>query len=143
MDTSPVANEPARRVRLDRRILVSNLVAGAVWLWPLAFASWPLLLMGAAYVGTASVFLGAVYAREVRTPTLETAAWITPWLVAAGLWVWLMIGIEFENTVSHYAVGLGVGLFVATICYLLWQAVALMLRQVWPGYGSLPARAHR
>lgn len=138
------------RVRLDRAVLVANLVSGALWLSLLAFISGFLLLIGAVYVVAGSVFLAAVYAREVLTKRQEALAWIAPWLVAVALWMVLVIGIESANAestsgaanaVSRYLFGLYVGLITGTPCYLAWQIVALAVRQfmAWrSGRSSLP-----
>ena len=68
---SAAGTEPGR-TRLDRRVLVSNIVSGALWLLPLAvpwsdLGSWVLFGTGAVYVATPGVFLVAVHAREVLT----------------------------------------------------------------------------
>jgi len=131
--------EPAR-VRLDRPTLVSNLVSGTLWLSPLAFpwsgtavVGWPLFLIGAVYVVAGSLFLAVVYAHEARTTRQEVLAWIAPWLGAVALWMLIVIGVDFENAVSHYLFALYVGLLIATPCYLAWQIVALAIRQFLPG----------
>jgi hypothetical protein len=130
-----IADDPATetgfaRIRLDRPVLVGNLVAGVLFLSPLAFLSWPLLVIGALYVIAASVFLAAVYAHEVLTRRQEALAWIAPWLVAVALWSVLVAGISFENTAPHYLLGLYGGLLISTLCYLVWQIVALAIRQL-------------
>lgn len=137
------------RIRLDRPILISNLVSGALWLSPLAlsggsdsFDGWPLFLIGAGYVVVGSLFLAAVYGREVVTRRHEAWAWITPWLAAIALWSLILIGMEFENNVSHYLGTLFIGVVIATPCYLVWQIMALAIRQflAWrSGRPSLPA----
>jgi ABC-type Na+ efflux pump permease subunit len=140
--TGDTATETARdRVRLDRPILVSNLVSGALLLSPLAFLSWPLLLLGVVYIVAGSVFLAVVYARRALTRRQEALAWVTPWLVAVALWSVVVMSTEFENSLSHYLFGLYVGLLIATPCYLAWQIVALAVRQfmAWrSGKSSLP-----
>ncbi len=145
----PATETETAQVRLDRPVLVSNLVSGALLLSPLAvplgygpFGSWLLLLVGAVYVVAGGVFLAAVYAHEVLTMRQEALAWIAPWLVAVALWTLIAIGIDFENQVSHYLLGLYVGLLVATPCYLVWQIVALAVRRfmAWrSARSSLPA----
>jgi len=115
--------------RVDRPVLVGNLVSGAVWLSPLAFLSPILFLIGAIYVVAGSLFLAAVYARPVLTRKREVLAWVAPWLVAVALWAVLIGDTEFENTVSHYLMALSGGLLIATPCYLAWQTVALAVRQ--------------
>jgi hypothetical protein len=124
-------------------VLVGNLVSGAVWLWPLAvpwtgIASWPMFVLGAVYVVAAGVFLAAVYARPVLTRRQEVLAWIAPWLAAVALWAVLIGSSEFENTVSHYLLALGVGLIIASPLYLVWQIVALAVRQLiaWRSDGA-------
>lgn len=131
----PATEIESARVWLDRPVLVGNLVSGAVWLWPLAIpwsgiANWPLLLIATVYVVAGGVFLAAVYARETLTRRQEVLAWIAPWLVAVLLWAVLIGSTEFENTASHYLLGLFVGMFIATPCYLVWQIVALAVRQL-------------
>lgn len=142
--TGDPATEPAR-IGLDRPVLVGNLVAGAVWLLPLALPwalnSLPLFLIGAVYVLAGSVFLAAVYARPVLARKQEALAWIASWLVAVALWMAIGVSIQFENTMSHYLVSLFLGLSIATPCYLLWQILALVVRQLvaWrSGRSSLP-----
>lgn len=65
-------------------------------------------------VAVGRLSLAAVYAREVLTRKQEAWAWITPWLAAIALWSLLVVGMEFENNVSHYLVTLVIGLFIAT-----------------------------
>jgi len=132
-DDTATATEPVR-ARLDRPVLIGNLVSGAVWLWPLA-VPWalnavPLFLVGAVYVLVSSVFLAAVYARPLLTRKQEVLAWVAPWLVAVALWAVLIGGTEFENTVSHYLMAISIGMVIATPCYLVWQIVALAVRQL-------------
>ncbi len=136
------AQTGSKRARLDRPVLVGNLVSGGLWLSPLAFLSPILFVIGAVYVVSGSVFLAAVYARPVLTGKQEVLAWVAPWLLAVALWAVLIGSSEFQNTVSHYLVALGVGLFIATPCYLAWQIVALAVRQflAWrEGRSFLPA----
>jgi hypothetical protein len=141
----PATDTGHARVRLDRPVLVGNLVSGAVWLWPLAIpwsgiASWPAFVIGAMYVVAGGVFLAAVYAHEGLTGRQEVLAWIAPWLSAVALWAVLIGGTEFENTVSHYLMALGVGLLIATPLYLVWQIVALAVRQLIAWRSGGPTR---
>ena len=115
--------------RLDRPVLVGNIVAGALWLLPVAFASWPLSLMGAAYVAAGSVFLAAVYAHDVLTWTQEALAWAAPWLAAVALWVWIGAGIDGGGAGSVWP-GLLLGLVIATPAYVAWQFSALIVRKL-------------
>jgi hypothetical protein len=140
-DTRAVITVEAPRIGLDRRILVSNLVSGALCLSPLLFFAWPLFLIGAAYIAAGSVFFGAVYAHDALTARQEALAWAAPWLVAGAVWALVLVGIEFENTVLHYVLSLCLGLPIATPCYLVWQGVALTIRQFlsWRS-GSIPQR---
>jgi hypothetical protein len=119
---------PRAPARLDRRVLTANLIAGAMWLLLLAFASWPLALIGAAYVAAGSVFLAAVLARDTLTRRQEALAWAAPWLVAVALWTWL--GAETDGGTSYGLQTLWFGLVIATGCYLAWQIVALAVRQL-------------
>jgi len=132
-DDPATQTEPAR-ARLDRPVLLGNLVSGAVWLWPLAVPwalnSLPLFVFGAVYVLVCSVFLAAVYARPVLSRNQELLAWVAPWLVAVALWAVLLVGTEFENTVGHYLMAISVAMFIVTPCYLVWQIVALAVRQL-------------
>lgn len=135
--------EPAR-ARLDRPALVSNILSGALWLLLLAvpglgpFDGWTLLLIGAAYVIAGSVFFAAVYARCVLTRGQEVLAWIAPCLVAVALWASIGAGIDFENSVSGWFLTLFFGLYIGTPCYLVWQTVALVIRQLM-AWGSRSA----
>jgi hypothetical protein len=138
--------EPAT-TRLDRRVLLSNVVSGALWLlllavpWSDTFGSWALFGIGAVYVAAGSVFLAAVYAREVLTMGQEALAWATPWLVAVALWTLLLAAIDFEDSVSGWLLTLFAGLCIGTPCYLAWQIVALAVRQLvdWLS-GTAPSR---
>lgn len=113
---------------LDSPVLVSNLVAGAFLLVVFAFLSWPLAVLGAAYVAAASAFLAAVYARPALTRRQEAAAWIAPWLAAVALWTWVLAGVE--GGTSTWLLTAWFGLVVATPCFLGWQALALAVRQL-------------
>jgi glucose-6-phosphate-specific signal transduction histidine kinase len=118
-------------LKVDRPLLLSDLISGAVWLFLALLRSGPILpLIGAAYVVAGSVFLSAVYAHERLTVREEALTWLAPWLVAVALWAGIVIAIEFENSVSHYLLGLHGGVIIATPCYLVWQIVALVVRQL-------------
>lgn len=140
---SATRTEPTR-ARLDRPVLVSNIVSGALWLlllaapWPDRFGSWVLFGIGAVYVVAGSVFLAAVYAREILTMGQEALAWAIPWLVAVALWAVLLAATFLENSVSDWLMALYGGLSIATPCYLAWQIVALAVRQLM-GWLSGPA----
>jgi hypothetical protein len=111
-------------------VLVSNIVSGTLWLLPLAFASWPLSLIGAAYVAVGSVFLAAAYARDAFTRRQEVLAWAAPWSVAVTMWTLLLTGTDDENSVSAWSLSLFIGLCLGTLSYLAWQILALAVRQV-------------
>ena len=128
-EATPVS-PPARRVRLDRPVLVSNLVSGALWLlFPAVFGASPMSLIGAVYVVAASLFLAAVYAREALTVRQEALAWVVPWLAAVALWTILVGAIEFGTSSSLSPFVILPGLLLGTLCYLGWQIVALAIRQ--------------
>jgi hypothetical protein len=135
------ATEPDR-AKLNRSILLSNLIAGPVWLLPLfvLLAHWSMLLVVTMYVVAGSVFLAAVYAHEVVTRRQEALAWIGSWLVSVALWFFMGIGLSGENTVWGYLLCLFDALLVATPCYLAWQMVALAVRQLmlWRSGRSAP-----
>jgi hypothetical protein len=124
----PAPDIESARFRLDRPVLVANLVSGALWLALLAFPSVFLFLIGAIYVAAGSVFLAAVYGRPVLTKKQEASAWVAPWLVAVALWASILIGISFGNNQSSYLLSLGFGVLIATPCYLAWQIAALAAR---------------
>jgi hypothetical protein len=101
----------------DLGLLCGNLLAGACWLAALvALNAWPLAVIGAAYVLAGSVYL-AYFPRP----------WLVPWLAAAGLWVWLIGSIAFENTATHYAASLVAGACIGGLCFAAWQALAAAL----------------
>lgn len=129
----PVMAIGPERVRLDRPVLVGNLVSGALCLSPLAVLSWPLLAVGAVYVVAGSLFLAAVYGRKALTRRQEGLAWITPWLAAVGLWLWILMSIElgtpYADLATMYRDGFFAALLVATPLYLVWQLLALAARQ--------------
>src|SRR6476469_7413905 len=152
--SSSVDRDPWRR--LDGPILVSNLVSGAVWLFPMtppwsdSFGGLGLFLTGAAYVLVGSVFLAAVYAREALSWRQELFAWLAPWVVACFLWSYVLSGIGPDGGgggwASAVAGAVGLGLLVGTPCYLAWQIVALVIRQIiaWrAGQSTLPSEADR
>jgi hypothetical protein len=122
------ATRPAL-TRLDRPVLVGNLVSGALWLLLLAsLGGWVLSLVGAAYVAVGSVFLAAVYGRDSLTVRQEALAWVTPWLVAVALWTWVGAGIEGGTSIGLLT--LWFGLVFGTGSYLAWQLLALAVRQL-------------
>lgn len=127
--TSPTTS-PRHRARFDRSVLVSNVVAGALWLLlPAALRAWPLSLIGALYVGAASLFLAAVYSHQVLGAAHEALAWAAPWLAAVGLWAVLIGEVEFGESSSHGFGSVLAGLVVGTLCFLCWQGLALAIRQ--------------
>ena len=138
-DTLGTDTQPAR-ARLDRPVLVANIVSGGLWLVLLAFVSPPLTLVGAAYVAIGSVFLAAVYAREALSRRQEALAWAVPWFVAVALWTW--IGAAIEGGASGLLLALWFGLVIATpCCYLAWQ-LALAVRQLL-AWRARPVSTHR
>lgn len=117
------------RARLDRAVLVGNLVSGALWLVVLAvLASWPLALIGAAYVVVASVFLTAVYHRDNLSRKQEALSWAVPWLAAVALVAALLALVEGGGA-AGWGLALYGGFVFATPCYLVWQLSALAVRQ--------------
>ncbi|WP_395695523.1 hypothetical protein [Nocardioides sp.] len=142
---APSAEPSGRRVdpgtgRLDRRILISNLASGAAWLllltppWSDGFGGLGLFLLGAAYVGAVSVFFAFMYARANLTRRQELATWVGPWLLACLLWSDLLSGLSPDPGQSWAAaawMAVFFGFLVGTPCYLAWQVLALVVRQVW------------
>lgn len=126
------ATSPAP-TRLDGRVLAGNLIGGLFMMIFLAFLSWPLALMGAVYVGVASVFFAAVYARPALSRIQEVMAWVAPWLVLAALWTWIAAATDAGT--SSWLLVVGFGFMIATPCYLSWQAAALAVRQVLASRG--------
>ncbi len=125
----PPVGETAPRARLDRPVLVGNLVSGALWLLILALlGAWPLSLIGAAYVAVASTFLARVYARERLSRKQEALAWALPWLGAVVLWIFLIASIG-DGVAAPAWFHVWPGLVVGTPCYLAWQLSALAVRQ--------------
>lgn len=119
---------------VDRLLLVSNLASGAACLLVgLAWIGPGLFVIGMAYVVAASVFLGAVYARESLTYAQEALAWTTPWLGSVVLWAWLAAQVGGGSSEPPWLMELWFGLVIATPCYLLWQLLALAIRQVMAG----------
>jgi len=117
--------------RLDRPVLVGNLVAGAFWLVVTAFVATPgLALIGAAYVVPASLYLAAFYARDSFTRGQEGRAWAFSWLGAVALWAGLLtlIGGGIFGS-GHLFFVLVAAIVIATPCYLAWQLLALAVRQ--------------
>lgn len=102
-------------------MLVSNLVSGGLWIAVLVLLdSWPLAVVGAAYVCVASPFLAAAPGQKL--------AWTVPWLGAVGLWTLLLGMIDGGTTGSALLMSLYAGTVVGTLCYLIWQAVAAPIR---------------
>ncbi len=125
----PPIGKAAPRARLDRPVLVGNLVSGALWLLPLALlGSWPLSLVGAAYVAVAGAFLAGVYARERLSRKQEALAWGLAWLGAVALWTLVIASID-DGVASSGWLDLWPGLVLGTLCYLGWQLSALAVRQ--------------
>lgn len=139
-----LASVPAR-ARIDRPVLIGNLVSGGLWLLvPVGLGSWPLALVGAPHVIAGSVFLAAVYARGPLTIRQEALAWATPWLTATALWT-VLLGLIGAASASDWLAMVGVALVIATPCYLGWQLLALAVRQLiaWliaPQSGPAPSR---
>jgi hypothetical protein len=118
---------PAASPRVDRPILVSNLIAGALCqLVLVALGFWPLAVIGAGYVAVGSVVLAAAYARDTLTPRQEIGAWVGTWLLAVALWAWIGYEPGFGSVLGALVLGLSFG----TVCVLVWQVVALAVRQV-------------
>ena len=128
----PVAETVPTQPRLDRPVLVGNVVSGALWLLALALlGSWPLSLIGAVYVVAGSVFLAAVYARDALTMRQEAMAWAAPWLVAVAMWWAILVQFGGEPLGSYVVLGAPLhALLIATPCFLAWQLVALAVRQL-------------
>lgn len=130
MDAPEVSTAEARRSpQLDRRVLVSNLVSGAVWLVVASFVvGWLLVLVGAGYVALASVSLAYIYARDVLSMRQEALAWIVTWLTAVAAWMW--VAVAAGSTQSNWLLDIWFGLVVGTGCFLAWQVLGLALRRV-------------
>lgn len=135
------------RRHLDRPVLISNLVSGALCLLvvtPLVFGLGlgviPLFLIGLVYVVAASLFFATAYSREPLSTRRELVTWIVPWLAASALWTAVLASIDssacddqFRNACSDDAWistdTIFAGLVVGTGCYLAWRAAALATRQ--------------
>jgi hypothetical protein len=142
---APVREPRPTRVQLDRRVLVGNLVSGALWLLLLAgpwgaVQGWGLFLVGTAYVAAGSVFLAATYGRDALTRRHEALAWAAPWLAAVALWA--LVGAGIGGGSSGWLLPLWFGLLIGTPCYLAWQIVALAVRQLL-AWRSATAPNHR
>jgi hypothetical protein len=83
-------------------------------------------VLGAAYVAAASVFLAAVFSRDVLTKRQEALTWATPWLAAVALWLSILAGMD--EAVDWILLWFAV--LIATPCYLAWQLGALAVRQL-------------
>jgi hypothetical protein len=119
-----------RSLKVDRPVLVSNLIAGVVWLLLAVLWIGPWLpIVGALYVVAGSVFLAAVYMRDTLSHGQEALAWATPWLVAVALWALVGAQIGGGYSASGWLLDVWFGFMVATPCYLVWQVLALALRQ--------------
>ena len=129
------------RPRWDRTVLLSNVISGAGWVVGLALLSWPLALVGAAYVAAGSVVLAACYAHDAPTRRREALAWATPWVAAVALWTWMFSGVS-EGLLGRL-LSLVFAAVIATLCYLAWQLSALAVRQVlmWRSRGSSEGEA--
>lgn len=113
---------------MNRDVLVSNLVAGGgLALLSLFFVGWGLPLVAMVYVGVSSMFLATTYARSSLSMKHEFLAWIAPWLLAVTLWT--LVGASVEGP-SGAVLNLWFGFIVGTGCYLVWQMLALAVRQV-------------
>lgn len=139
-------NSSRSSLRVDRPVLLSNLIAGAalllvavVWIGP-----W-VPVIGVAYVVAGSMFLAAVHARrEALTYGQEALAWATAWLVAVALWALIGSQIGGVDSGSGWPLNLVFGLVIATPSYLVWQIVALAVRQfmAWRSSGESLRVAH-
>ncbi|GAB2872747.1 hypothetical protein [Nocardioides pacificus] len=129
-ETSPAAVGSAPD-RLNRRVLVSNLVAGAMWLAiPAGLGSWPLSLLGAVYVVPTSMFLAAAYAGGRLPKKAEALVWATPWLAAGVLWAGVLVNLDGADEDPSWLSALVEGLVIAAPCYLGWQILALAVRRL-------------
>jgi len=131
------------RGRFDGAVLASNLVSGVLWLLLTTFL-WGGLgvlrlgFIGAAYVVVCSFFFAAVYARETLSRRQELLTWLAPWITA---WFLLFLGTLSDSDLdniggwaSAVAVSVVFGVMVG-IPYLVWQVVALVIRQVMRAAG--------
>ncbi|UAL28740.1 hypothetical protein K8W59_12830 [Nocardioides rotundus] len=123
-----------RSVRLDGVVLLANLIAGVLWLAPLAVNSWPLALIGAAYVALASPFLAAAAARAPLPLHGQVLVWMAAWLGAVLVWfgVWTPIDGIAGSLVTAFDLG--------TMTYLAWQLTAFPLKHLltWLAGGTPP-----
>jgi hypothetical protein len=131
---STTEESPAAPPRLHRRILVSNLVAGAACqLVLVALGLWPLAVIGAGYVAVGSVVLAAAYAREPLTRRQEIGSWVGTWLLAVALWLGIIYALDGAESAGTVGTWLGLLFFVfaiGTVCFLVWQLGALAVRQL-------------
>ncbi len=81
-------------------------------------------MIGAAYVAVGSVVLAAVYARETLNTRQEIGSWAGVWLLAVALCAWIIFTPSILLAVVFGALALG------TVCFLVWQLLALAVRQV-------------
>ncbi|WP_157571084.1 hypothetical protein [Nocardioides insulae] len=128
------------RPRLDRTVLLGNVIAGAVWLAvPALSGSWILALVAMAYVVPASVFQAVIYGRESLSVRQELLAWVAPWLAGVAICTWLVSGSGGEGSTL---LSLWFGLVLGTVGYLAWQFLALAVRQflTWRA-GAAPDRS--
>jgi hypothetical protein len=134
MGPAPTTEKPpaAPPPRLDRPILVSNLISGALCqLLLVALGMWPLAVLGAGYVAVGSVVLAAAYARAGLTPRQEIGSWVGVWLLAAALWAWIFYEPGFEpGTVGALAGWVSFILVIGAVCFLAWQLGALAVRRL-------------
>lgn len=126
MSTASTGSESAATTpRLNRPILVSNLVSGMLCqLLLVALGSWPLAVIGAGYIVVGSMILAAAYGRETLTPQQEIGSWAVTWLLAVALWAWIFFApdILLSGLFGAFAIG--------TVCFLVWQLLALAVRQL-------------
>lgn len=118
---------PAGLWRPDR-LFVSQVVAGVVLLGVLSVLSWPLALIGLVYVMLASLFFSFAYRHAPLARDREALVWLSPWLVAVALWLWVFRNVEDGDSSRPLSVFGAV--LVATVCYLGWQLLALAVRQL-------------
>lgn len=132
---------PARPQRLNPAILVSNLASGVCWLLPVAVGAWPVAVLGAAYVVIASLGLARIDAAGIPSSRQRVRARLAVWFGAVATWGLVIVAVEYENALSHYLVGLSVGLLYGTLSFLGWQLLALTVRQALPGLASAVPRS--
>jgi len=114
-------------VRLDRPILVSSVVTGALWLLVpvVLLGAWVLALFGLGYVVVASLFLAAAYSRPMASLRREAVVWLVPWVLAVAVWFAVLSPIDGPGLVT-----LGLAALVATPAYVVWQLSAGILREL-------------